>query len=67
MGHPHLATDCARNPTEHTRSHLQVPTVRLNRWWRFPSALWSAVTHVYGDTNGMERELIWLWDAGFRN
>jgi len=26
--------------------------VRLNRWWRFPSALWSAATHVYVDTNG---------------
>ena len=52
MGHPHLATDCARNPTEHTRSHLAGQTVRLNRWWRFPSALWSAATHVYGDTNG---------------
>ena len=26
--------------------------MRLNRWWRFPSALWSAATHVYGDTNG---------------
>ena len=26
--------------------------MQLNRWWRFPSALWSAVAHVYGDTNG---------------
>ena len=48
---PHV-TDCARNPTEHTRSHLTGPTVRLNRWWRFPSTLWSAATHVYGDTHG---------------
>ena len=47
-----LATDCECNPTERTRSHLEGPTVRLNRWWRFPSALWSAVTYVYGDTNG---------------
>ena len=45
-------TDCARNPTERTRSHLEGPTVRLNRWWWFPSALGSAVAHVYGDTNG---------------
>ena len=26
--------------------------MRLNRWWWFPSALGSAVAHVYGDTNG---------------
>ena len=45
---PH-ATDCARNPTERTRSHDQRPTVRLNRWWRFPTALWSAATCVDGD------------------
>ena len=49
---PHLTTDCASNPTERTRPHHMGPTVRLNRWWRFPSALWSAATHVYGDTNG---------------
>ena len=29
--------------------------MRLNRWWRFPSALWSAVAHVNGDTNGDEQ------------
>ena len=28
---PHLTTDCASNPTERTRSHLEGPTVRLNR------------------------------------
>ena len=48
---PH-ATDCAHNPTERTRPHGAGATVRLNRWWRFPSALWSAATHVYGETNG---------------
>ena len=29
-----------------------VPTVRLNRWWRFPSALWSAATQVNDDICG---------------
>ena len=49
---PWRSTDCAANPTERTRPHDAAVTVRLNRWWRFPTALWSAATDVDGDTNG---------------